>query len=282
MVVATREPSAEVEASSVAHFGRTAKAVTPVMEAGLVFVIIIGIWSAVSAGLNLSEAVLPRPWSVLQALSRNAGVIGQNATPTVLVGVLGYLAAAAFGVPLGWALARPSRVRSMLTNGVLSAQIFPKIAVAPLLILWFGFGYAPKIFFVFLLVFFSITINAATGFSSVPLEVRELAQMLGLKPVARFAKIELPSALPNIFAGLKIAGSWTIVAAVVMEFVGSNRGLGYLILETETSLQVPLMFAVFVVITLFGYLLYGLVLLAESILIPWHISRRQGRQLTNL
>lgn len=278
-------PSAPAGASRVVAPSGSApalRAVLPALQALLVFVIIIGVWAAISAGFNLSQAVLPRPWTVFQALSSNTALILRNAVPTVAVGVLGYLMAAVLGIPLGWALARPSRLQSMLTNGVLSAQIFPKIAVAPLLIVWFGFGYLPKILFVFLLVFFSIAINAATGFSSVPLELRELAQMLGLRPLARFTKIELPCALPNIFAGLKIAGSWTIVAAVVMEFVGSSSGLGYLILETETSLQVPLMFAVFVVITVFGYFLYGIVVLAEALLIPWHISRRQGRQIGTL
>jgi NitT/TauT family transport system permease protein len=238
--------------------------------------IIVAIWSAISAGLHMSTEVLPTPWAVWKATVANIGALGQNSVPTAVLAVLGFLAAGVLGVPLGWCLARPSRLGAVLNSGVLFAQVFPKIAIAPLLLVWFGFGYFPKILFVFLLCFFPITVNAAAGFASIPTEVRDLAAMLRLRGWARLRKIDIPAALPNIFAGLKISASFAIVAEIVFEFVGSNTGLGYFALNTETTLNVSLMFGAFGAIALLGFALYGVVALAEALLIPWHVSRRQG------
>jgi NitT/TauT family transport system permease protein len=206
----------------------------------------------------------------------NIGALGSNSVPTTILAVLGFIAAGLLGVPLGWCLARPSRVQSVLSSGVLFAQVFPKIAIAPLLLVWFGFGDYPKILFVFLLCFFPVTVNAAAGFASTPTEVRDLAAMLGLRGWERLRKIDIPAALPSIFTGLKISASFAIIAEIVFEFVGSNSGLGYFALNTETTLDVPLMFGAFGAIALLGFVLYGVVALAEVLLIPWHVSRRQA------
>jgi NitT/TauT family transport system permease protein len=236
--------------------------------------IILGIWSAVSAGLHMSAQILPTPWAVWDATTANLSTLGSNSVPTTVLAVVGFVAAGVLGVPLGWLLARPSRVQSVLSSGVLFAQVFPKIAIAPLLLVWFGFGSAPKILFVFLLCFFPVTVNAAAGFASIPTEVRDLAAMLGLRGWERLRKIDIPAALPNIFAGLKISASFAIIAEIVFEFVGSNSGLGYFAMQTESTLNVSLMFGAFGTIALLGFVLYGAVALAEVLLIPWHVSRR--------
>jgi NitT/TauT family transport system permease protein len=241
---------------------------------GIVAVVLI--WWAVAAGFHVSTVVLPSPVDVVKAMGSNSSELTANVWPTALEAGLGYLLAIIVGVPLGWFLSRPGRIQAMLNASVISAQVFPKIAVAPLFVLWFGFGYLPKVLFVILLCFFPIVLNSTAGFAGTAQEIRDLAAVLKLSPMSRLWKVEIPAALPNIFAGLKISGTFAVIAAIVMEFVGSNSGLGYFILQTESTLQVPLMFGAFIAITVVGFVLYGLISLAEALAIPWHISRRRA------
>lgn len=236
---------------------------------------VLGLWWGLSAGFHMSVEVLPTPWDVVKAAIGSSGALGANSIPTVELALFGFVASALLGVPLGWYLSKPSKLGAVFSSGVLFAQVFPKIAVAPLLIVWFGFGDYPKVLFVFLLGFFPIVINSAAGFAGVSTEVRDLAYMLRLSGWRRVLKIELPAALPNIFSGLRISASFAVIAEIVFEFVGSQRGLGYFALNAETTLDVPLMFAAFGLIAIFGLALYGTVALAESLCIPWHVSQRR-------
>jgi len=141
-------------------------------------------------------------------------------------------------------------------------------------VVWFGFGYMPKILFVILLTFFPITLNALAGFQSTSLEVRNLGRVIGMGSFERFRHIEGPWALPQIFAGLKISGSFAIIAAIVSEFVAANSGLGYVIEGTTQTLNTSLMFAALFCVAILGFAFYGLIAGIERILVPWHVSRR--------
>lgn len=240
----------------------------------VVLAVIVGIWAAVCAIWKLPAAELPTPAAVWSSMGTNWGTIWGNTEPTVLESVAGFAISIALGIPLGFLLSRPGWLSTGLNAGTVAMQIFPKICLAPLFLVWFGFGYFPKILFVVLLGFFPIAMNAAAGFASVPSDVRELGEIIGFGPLARLRRLNGPWALPQIFTGLKISASFIVIAAIVIEFTGAETGLGVLIVQSQTSLNLSLTFATVIVVAVVGFLIYGLVSLAEMLAIPWHVSRR--------
>ena len=147
----------------------------------------------------------------------------------------------------------------------------PKVAVAPLLLVWFGFGLMPKVLIAFLIAFFPVVINTAVGLAAIEPEKIHLARSMGLGALDTFFKIRLPDALPSIFGGLKISITLAVVGAVVGEFVGGDAGLGYLLMVANGSMDTQLLFAGIVCLTVLGVVLFGLVELAERLAIPRHI-----------
>jgi NitT/TauT family transport system permease protein len=154
-------------------------------------------------------------------------------------------------------------------------QIIPKIAVAPLFIIWFGFGLSPKVLLVFLLSFFPVVVSAITAFRSVDADIMDLARSTGAGTLRTFWKVQLPHALPTLFTGFKVAAALSSTAAVVAEFVASDQGLGFLLLEFNGALDTTMTFATIIVLSALGLALYGVVELIERLAIPWHVSRRQ-------
>lgn len=238
-------------------------------------VILVGLWQAVIKIFGLPSVEVASPADTFRAMRASTPILLANLLPTVVEAVLGYAFSAAIGIPLGLLLARPGKLSRVLNAGAVGAQIFPKIAIAPLFIVWWGFGYFPKVLFIFLMGFFPVAMNAAAGFASMPLEFYDLAEINGFGPLARLRRLQGPWALPQIFTGLKISASFAVIAALVAEFVGSSAGLGVLIIQTQTSLNIALMFAAILIVAVLGFIFYGLVSLIEFVAIPWHVSRRQ-------
>ena len=143
---------------------------------------------------------------------------------------------------------------------------------------WFGFGLLPKVLIAFLICFFPILIDALIGFKSTPKEVIWLARSMGAPRRRIFFNFQLPAALPHIFAGLKVASTLAVVGAVVGEFVAADSGLGYQLIVANGTLDVVLSFAIVVVLSILGVLLFAVVDLAERLLLPWHISHRTTGQ----
>lgn len=240
-----------------------------------VVVVIVLLWWAIVEVFNLPDTELPPPSTVWDDLTGKWSIIWAQATPTIIESVAGYLISAALGIPLGYVISRPGPIARSLNTGAVALQIFPKIAVAPLFLVWFGFGYAPRILFIVLMSFFPIALNAAAGFASVPLDLQDLGSIVGMGWLARIRKLQGPWALPQIFTGLKIAASFAVIAALVSEFSGGTQGLGVLIVQLEANLDISLMFAAILVVTVLGFVFYGLISVLEMIAIPWHVSRRR-------
>jgi NitT/TauT family transport system permease protein len=159
---------------------------------------------------------------------------------------------------------------------LVSTQTIPKVALAPLFIIWFGFGLMPKVLLVFLLSFFPVVVSALQAFRSLEAEVAELLRSSGATRWRAFRMVQLPAALPVLFSGFKVAAALAATAAVVAEFVASDRGLGYLLLEYNGNLDTPMSFAAIFMLTALGLSLYGLVEIAERLAVPWHVSRRRA------
>jgi len=190
--------------------------------------------------------------------------------------LMGFGLSIAISIPLAAMLFQWRWLEETLYPLLVASQTMPKVAVAPLLVVWFGFGLAPKILIAFLICFFPIVVDSLVGFRSLPKEVLWLAKSMGASPGKTFFKIQIPAALPHIFAGIKVAATLAVVGAVVGEFVGSDTGLGYQLIVANGSLDVRLSFAVLIVLSLIGIVLFGVVDLVERLLLPWHISQRRA------
>lgn len=224
---------------------------------------------------GIKPYILPAPSQILVDLWSKLPRLLAAGAYTVQSMVLGYVAAVVFGVLIALGIAFSRRIEGTVYPLLVFFQIIPKIAVAPLFIIWFGFGLAPKVLLVFLLSFFPVVVSAITAFRSVDPDIMDLARSTGASRLRTFWKIQLPHALPTLFAGFKVAAALSSTAAVVAEFVASDQGLGFLLLEYNGALNTSMTFATIIVLSVMGLLLYGLVELIEMFAIPWHVSRRQ-------
>ena len=180
------------------------------------------------------------------------------------------------GIPMAMVIAYSRVVESYVYPLLVFSQSIPKVAIAPLFVVWFGFGILPKVISAFLLGFFPVVVSTVMGFKSVEPDMLDLARSMGASRLQTFFKISLPQALPAIFSGLKVSVTLAVVGAVVGEFVGSNSGIGYVLQVANGNFDLPLMFAALVVLSSIGVVLFVAVDLVERVMIPWHASQRHA------
>lgn len=190
--------------------------------------------------------------------------------------VLGYSIAIVLALPLGLAIAFSSILKRTVYPFIVCIEMVPKIAFAPLFISWLGFGLLPKVIIVFLVCFFPIVLNAILAFNSLSEELSLFSRSTGGGVWRTFVKIRLPAALPQCFVGFKYAAINATVGAAIAEFIGSDEGLGFYIQIVTGNMRPDLAFAGIFFLTLLGLCLFGIVTLAERLLIPWHISVRRS------
>jgi NitT/TauT family transport system permease protein len=232
---------------------------------------VLAVWEAGTRLLGVPAFLLPPPSAIGVSFVANAPLLLAHGWITTLEILLGFALSIVVGIPLALAIFLwPVFSRSILPL-LVSSQAMPKVAVAPLLLVWFGFGLLPKVLIAFLIAFFPIVINTVVGLASIEPEKIHLARSMGFGATATFFKIRLPNALPAIFGGLKISITLAVVGAVVGEFVGGDAGLGYLLLVANGSMDTSLLFAGIVALTILGVVLFLLVELAERLAIPSHI-----------
>ena len=229
----------------------------------------IGLFEIPPYILNRPSEIVTRGWADIERLLYYTYVTG-------LETVIGYAIAIVVAVPLGLAIAFSSFLRRTIYPFFVSVEMVPKIAFAPPFISWLGFGLLPKIIIVFLVCFFPIVLNAILAFGSLPEELTRFCRSTGAGWLKVFLKVRLPAALPQCFVGFKYAALNATVGATIAEFIGSDQGLGFYIQITTGNMRPDLAFAGIFLLTLLGLCLFGLVTLAERLLIPWHISVRRN------
>jgi NitT/TauT family transport system permease protein len=240
----------------------------------LVFLALFLLWEYAVWLFGVKEYLLPPPSKVWTEFVKRSDIVMGGAVVTTQEIVGGYLLAVFVSIPLALAVARSRFIEESVYPVVVFLQIIPKIAVAPLFIIWLGFGFTPKLLIVFLLCFFPIVVSSVAGFKSVDPEVMDFAHTTGASGWRMFFKIRLPQALPEIFTGLKVGAALSATAAVVAEFVAADRGLGYLLQQYNGQLETPMVFAIIVLLSLIGLVVYYVVELVERLVIPWHVSQR--------
>ncbi|HSB70613.1 MAG TPA: ABC transporter permease [Candidatus Methylomirabilis sp.] len=224
----------------------------------LVFVVLVGGWEATVRLRGIPPLVLPAPTLVWESLVAHtwSGFLLVHLGVTLAEILLGFLGGSALGIGLGIGVALSPRLHWMLHPYLIASQAMPKLALAPIFVMWFGFGILPKVLITALIVFFPLFENTLTGLNEVEADAQELFAGLRASRWQTLRWLRLPNAVPYVAAGLRVAMVLSIVGAVVAEYVGANRGLGALIISSQGMMDTPLMFAVFVVLVALGVLLY--------------------------
>jgi NitT/TauT family transport system permease protein len=239
------------------------------------FALFLLVWEWAVAAFHVRAFVLPRPSQVAVALVTESGQLMPAALVTAEEIVLGFLLALAVAVPLAVVLVASRWVEDTLFPLIVSAQLIPKVALAPLLTVWLGLGLVTKLTVAFLLCFFPILIDTMIGLKSVENGKILLARSMGASTLDMFFKIRLPSALPNLFGGMKVASTLAVVGAIVGEFIGANAGLGNVLLIANSNYDMVMVFAGITYLTAVGMILFGALDLIERWAIPWHVSHRR-------
>lgn len=227
------------------------------------------IWQAVVWLFDVKPYILPAPTEVFAELIQQLPTLWDAALVTGSEVLLGFLLAAVVSIPLAYLIASVRLVEIAFYPLIVVLQTIPKIAVAPLFIVWFGLGMLPKVLLTFLLCFFPILVDTLTGFKALDPRVLYITRSMGASRLQTFVHVRMPSALPYIFSGLKVAIVLAVTGAIVAEFVGSNAGLGYLLLRASSNLDTPLIFSVLVVLSVLGLFFSYLVELSERVVAPW-------------
>jgi len=240
--------------------------------AGIVTFLVV--WQLVVIIYKMPPYLLPTPTAIAASFIDELPTLLSNGWVTVYEMLVGYAMAVGIAIPLAIAITSSRRFNEFVMPTILFFQIVPKVAIAPLFLVWFGVGSMPKILVAFLISFFPIVIDTAVGLRSMSAEMGDLARSMGASRLQIFTRFRLPTSLPYLFSGLKVAATLAIAGTVVGEFVGADSGLGYLLLVTNSNLETALMFATIVALTIIGLVFYYIVELLEGLLIPWHVTHR--------
>jgi ABC-type nitrate/sulfonate/bicarbonate transport system permease component len=237
-------------------------------------VALLAIWElAVRANLSLAQ-FLPSPSSISHALSLNWGVIYDNTIPTLMETVLGLFVATALGLLLAVLLDLSSWSRRAIYPLLITSQTIPIVALAPLMLIWFGFDILPKVIVVTLYCFFPIAVATADGLASAEPDLLKLLKSMGASRWQTLWLVRLPGALPSFFSGLRIAATYSVTGAIVGEFVGAEKGLGIYMVTSANSHALPVVFAAIFVTAVLSLALFGLVNIMERLTLPWYHASR--------
>jgi NitT/TauT family transport system permease protein len=278
MSVGTTQPIAAVE--------RAASAKTPAsgagnLAAGMLWPLLSGaiglaLWEGLVRLFKVPVFILPAPSQVIVTIVEQWWYLLSQLAITTFAAGLGLVMAVVFGLAAGAAITASRLVDRMLTPWLVIAHAVPKVVIAPLFLVWFGFGLQSEMFFVVAFTFFPVIVNTVTGLKSADPEQILMVRAMGATPTQVLRKIQFPSALPSICAGIKLAVTLAPVGAVIGEFVASNKGLGHLLIRAVGDMDTPLAFAAVTVFSIFGVLLWRLAEWGERRVLPWHPSQREA------
>jgi len=235
---------------------------------------LFALWQGLVVELDVPRYILPAPSEIYVQFWRNLPRIAYYTLVTGGESFVGFFVAVGIGVPLAVVVAFSSALRKTFYPLAVTLEMVPKIAFAPMFVTWMGFGYAPKVIIVFMVCFFPVLLNGILAFTSLSEDLGRFCRSTGAGPITTFFRVRLPAALPQLFVGIKAAAVNATVGACVSEWVGGDAGLGYYIQIASGDMRMDIGFAVIFVLAAVGLFLFGLVVLAERWLIPWHVSQR--------
>lgn len=251
---------------AASHFRQGLNNIMPALGLSVAVVIL---WEAAIRVFHVSAFVLPAPTAIVASLIANWGALAIAAQATALEVLFGFVLSAVVGIVVAVVIVRFESFGRALYPLIVLFQNVPKVALAPIFILWFGYGLAPKILLIVVIAFFPVAIDMLAGLQSVEPSFVSLMRSVGASKGKILFRVRIPHSLPYLMAGLKVAITFSVIGAIVGEFAGASQGLGYVIQFASTQLDTPLIFAALTVVSLLGLAFYYAVEFAERILVPW-------------
>ena len=235
------------------------------------------VWELACRWLKVPLAILPAPSDVFAALWQYRVPIWDNSFVTLWTTLAGFLLATSFGLALGIVIGWHRTIYDGIYPVLIGFNSIPKVAVVPVLILWFGLGEIPAVLTAFLISFFPIVVNVATGLATTEPELEDVLRALGASKLDIMRKVGIPRSLPYFFGSLKVAITLAFVGAVVSETVGANKGIGKLMLDAQAAFQVPIVFAGLLVLAVLGIVLYAATAMIEARFTGWAFRGQANR-----
>ncbi len=227
------------------------------------------LWQLVCVVFRIDVFILPAPTAVIQSLFQYTGPIMANAVQTLFSTLVGFVIAVGFGLLLGLIVGASRTIYDGLYPVMVGFNSIPKVAVVPVLVIWFGIGTIPAVVTAFVISFFPIVVNVATGLATIEPEMQDVMRVLGARKWQIMVKIGVPRSMPYFFASLKVAITLAFIGSVIAETVAANSGIGYLMMAASSRFDVPLVFAGLLVIAVMGIVMYELFAVLERRITFW-------------
>jgi len=253
----------------VASRGAVGKGLQGLIPALLLALGLVVFWEVVIRLFSVPTFVLPAPTAIFASLVVHWKPLLVAAKATALEVLFGFVLSAVVGIAVALVIVRFERFGRALYPLIVLFQNVPKVALAPIFILWFGYDLAPKILLIVVIAFFPVAIDMLAGLQSVEPSFISLMRSVGASQGKIMMRVRIPHSLPHLMAGLKVAITFSVIGAIVGEFAGANQGLGYVIQFASTQLDTPLIFAALIVVSVLGLAFYYIIEFAEHVLVPW-------------
>jgi NitT/TauT family transport system permease protein len=244
-------------------------------EAPFAFLVILVLWEYGAGFARIPDYILPIPTVIAAKFLQTIPIQIHHLSVTAATTLMGLALALVVGVLLALSVIYVRPVKAIVLPILAAFNSIPKIAIAPLFVIWFGLGVEPKVLLAFLLGLFPVFVNSVTGLGEIEPDVLDLAKLAGGTEFRIFTKVRLMNAVPYITDALKVAFPLSLVGSIVGEFIGGNVGVGYLILSGQFNMDTPLVFASLLSITVFTTLVIGIVMILERMLLKWRPSQRK-------
>ena len=244
----------------------------------LAFIFFVGFWEISVRLLNVPNWLLPSPYGIIIEFYNNIGIFSYHSFITIIEILIGFGFAVLWGLLLAFGIAYSNQIERIFYPFIIGSQTIPIIVIAPILLIWFGYGLLSKIIVVALISFFPIVVNLVDGFRSTDVDRINLMKTLGATKVTICRKLAFPSALPFLFSGLRVAVAVSVIGAVVAEWIGSSSGLGYLMIRSKAQFLTERIFVSIIILSCIGIFLFIFVSLVERILIPWNFIKKNTEE----
>lgn len=235
-------------------------------------------WQLAAMALGVPRWLLPSPADIAQATYSSWELLARHSWVTLQEVLIGFLLSFVAGVLLAIAIAYSRTLERAIYPFVIASQTIPVVAIAPILLIWFGYGLLPKVIVVALICFFPIVVNMVDGLRSVDPDLVSMLRTMGSTRWQLFTKAQLPASLPFLLSGTKVAIAVSVIGAVIGEWVGASAGLGYFMVRSASQFQTARVFAAIALLSVMGIALFGLVALSGRRLLPWYQNGRRAKQ----
>lgn len=258
--------------------GLFSQAIQEYLPPALLIVLFLAVWQCATWLWRIEAYLLPSPWRIVQAGVQARGLLSDHIQQTLRETLLGFAAALVSGLLLALAIDLSSFLRRALYPLLVVTQTVPIMAIAPLLVIWLGYTIWPKVIVVALVCFFPVVVTTADGLRSADPELLALLQAMGASRKQVFLKVRVPGALPSVFSGIKIAITYSVIGAIIGEWVGASKGLGVFMLRASNSFRTDWVFVAIAISSLLSILLFLAVAVIERLALPWYYTSARAER----